>query len=245
MKNSIIIALLQQFGLTEKEAATYLTCLEKEQSTPAEVSAETGEKRTTVYHHLDTLVGRGLVVREKEDGKTRFRPVQPAIWKLMVEEQQRLVQDLIPMLREVSGRKRIDPKIESFRGASVTQVFERMLQAKEKTVYVFRSLVDIDDVAGRKYHFSERRRKAGIFVRYLESRQHPHKTGYAREHQTHMREVRQLPVGIEVPSSVMLWDHYVSWIAPSERFAVMTETKDFSEFMKTIFRVLWEVSKPI
>lgn len=236
---------LQRLGLSDREARAYLVCLERGRITPAQVAKITGEKRTTVYHLLHTLMQQDLVIEEKEGGRSYFRAHSPSVWRERLAAQAEQIQELIPVLRSVVGAKPTDATIESFRGRQVITVFERMLKCQEKTVFVFRPLIDIDAIAGRTYHFSKRRLAAGIRMHYLESRDHPHPADYVNEHRDRLREVRQLPPGLAVPVTVMIWDQTVAWIAPTEKFAMLTVSRDFSQFMRMVFRALWEISRKV
>ena len=68
---------LQDIGLSEKEAAVYLSLLSVDSASVIELSKSTDINRTTLYPILDDLIAKKLVVEIKHDKKVRFQAESP------------------------------------------------------------------------------------------------------------------------------------------------------------------------
>jgi|GEM_PF-2386228 len=73
-----LISELEGLGLTTKEAAVYLACLELGAAPVQAIATRSGIKRVTVYVVLESLVARGLVSQINAAKKSAFRAEDPA-----------------------------------------------------------------------------------------------------------------------------------------------------------------------
>jgi len=70
--------LLNEAGLSDKEAKAYLAILEMGSSTIKPISARAGIKRTSVYNFIDHLIELGLVSKSILRGRTYYQATSPA-----------------------------------------------------------------------------------------------------------------------------------------------------------------------
>ena len=77
-KNKLIQA-LKAYGLNEKQAKLYLTCLEFELITIQNLAEKSGIKRTTVYSLLEELEKIGIINIVKQKKKTYIKAEAPEI----------------------------------------------------------------------------------------------------------------------------------------------------------------------
>ena len=69
--------ILENNGLSEKEAKVYLTLLELKEALPSSISRRSGIKRPTTYVVLDQLQKKGLVSYVKKGKWQYFQAINP------------------------------------------------------------------------------------------------------------------------------------------------------------------------
>ncbi len=114
---------LQDIGLSEKEAAVYLSLLSVDSASVIELSKSTDINRTTLYPILDDLIAKKLVVEIKHDKKVRFQAEPPERIETYVqnrknqlEEQEKVLEDIIPQMRGFSRQTGEKPIVKIYEG---------------------------------------------------------------------------------------------------------------------------------
>src|SRR3989338_6412357 len=72
-----LVKILEDLGLSEKEAKVYLASLELGESAPAEIAKHAGINRDTTYVIAEKLVKDGLMSQLEKDKKTYFMAENP------------------------------------------------------------------------------------------------------------------------------------------------------------------------
>jgi len=78
---------LTSLGLSDKEAKTYLTLLELEVASVAEITKASGLNRSSTYVTLEGLKKKGLVSMTGEEPVCRFVATSPEVLLRSVEDQ--------------------------------------------------------------------------------------------------------------------------------------------------------------
>lgn len=133
---------LQNLGLSEKEAQTYLALLEIGAATAEMLSRTTKINRSTTYVQLETLMKLGLVTSSKKGKKTVFVVESPRNLSRLIEtqeeemKQRRLSVDfLLPDLLQFYGNTGVRPIIRAFEGIEALRtVRNEVLKTKEKDI---------------------------------------------------------------------------------------------------------------
>lgn len=107
--------ILQQLGLSDKEAKTYLASLELGSATAQEIAKKTNLKRPTVYFVINRLIQLGLMSSFEKGKKTYFTAESPERLIALAARQRRKVvaleeelQNILPQLNnlfQLSGEK--------------------------------------------------------------------------------------------------------------------------------------------
>jgi sugar-specific transcriptional regulator TrmB len=115
---------LHSIGLSDKETDLYLELLKYEFLSPTEISRKTGINRTTVYPILDQLMQKRLVREVEGSKKGKYMAESPERLKTYFqekmakfEEQERLLDDVIPQLRGLEHRdSNSEPVVKYYTG---------------------------------------------------------------------------------------------------------------------------------
>ncbi len=142
--------LLQQAGLNEQQAKTYLYLLKNGESAPPQVAKSLGLTRSNAYKVLEKLLEIPLVQRSEVQGKFIYRAEDPiALSGIVATERNRLialekdVEKAIHELRQSYERSTASVDIRTVRSrAAVAGIYKSQAELKQP-VYFIRSRADV------------------------------------------------------------------------------------------------------
>lgn len=109
-------AMLEQAGLSAKEAALYLTLLHSGKLTVAALAQKSGVKRPTVYPLLAALGEKGFV-KQAVIGKRRYYlPESPRYIAVQLEKKQQKFATALPDLEEIFKKSAHEPETTTYYG---------------------------------------------------------------------------------------------------------------------------------
>ena len=95
-----MISDLEKIGLTRNESRVYLCLLNNELVTAGSILKQTRMHRTTVYNILSRLKEKGLVSSIIKGEKQYFSAADPERLRIIVEEKNQIVKQIIPKLKK-------------------------------------------------------------------------------------------------------------------------------------------------
>lgn len=126
-----LVTVLEQNGLSEKEAKVYLSLLELKEALPSTISRKTGVKRPTTYVILDTLAAKGLASHVDKKGQRYFQALDP---RTLVEDQftkYKSLEKFLPELLSLHQRFFSVPQMRLFEGKEgLIKIMEDTLTTK-------------------------------------------------------------------------------------------------------------------
>lgn len=161
---------LQQLGLSDKEAKTYVTFLEAGPSSVQDIAKKSGLKRPTVYFAIDQLVKRGLMSLVEKGKKRFFTAESPERLVSLIAVQKRKAQVLeedlhkvLPGLNNLFSLTGEQPKIRFLEGKEgLKAVQEDFLKTKDKNIeniYPRDDFIKVFSESERKEYIANLRKK--------------------------------------------------------------------------------------
>jgi len=239
---------LDQLGLRKNKGTVYLAVLGIGQGSASAVAASAHLPRTTTIQILEQLVARGLVSYTTRGRKRMYSAEDPDHLILNLQDQLHVAKEILPELHSRRQSDHIRPRITIFEGAAgIRSIYEDVLAMHDKQLDCIYPQLLISEVPGGQgvHDFATRRIKIGISTRVLRPRdltdaKGPGLTTNPRE----LREVRFSPAGLQLKSSVYLYDRKVCIISSKkENVGIIATSTDLYDTMKSLFNVLWEVSR--
>lgn len=256
MSQKLFIKQLEEFGLSGKEALTYLALLELEISTVSELANTTGVNRTSTYVVLESLKKKGLVSTSEDKAVQSYIAISPDM--LLFEAQNRALQaqeikdkisSMVPELKALHKDTKTKPKVKVFEGKQgVLAAWEDSLHAKEKLI---RLSCSYEQWVATYDHFAD------YFAEYTKLRLaakiksisiHPLTELTGQFIQLKSKQFDK-PVVIpksrySFPTEMMIYDDKVAYLSPGKKsFAIVIESKDIAEGMKSTFDLAYEEAK--
>jgi sugar-specific transcriptional regulator TrmB len=232
---------LINYGLSDKEAKTYLVCLKTGQATANRIAELSHQARSTTYDILERLKSLGLITTCVVDNKTQFIANNPEVLLTSLSEKKTSVEKILPSLKEVYKKIEDKPKAEVFQGKmAVIKLFDEILD-NAKTLKVIGSQGNaLEKIEYHPEKFRLKRLENKIKIKQLleiskESKQ------IKNDKYTDVRFLKSLKDSKE---AIFIFDDYVYHIVLQyEISAIRIKSKDHARTMEIMFDELWESAK--
>jgi sugar-specific transcriptional regulator TrmB len=252
---------LKQFGFDDDETKIYLALLELGPATVTEITKRAGITRTLGYIVLDKLGGRGLITRVNDGGKKiKYVAEHPRnfvqyvkntknSWERRLDSAERLLPELVSVYRVQD--KPVVRYQEGIKG--ITTIFEESLQAKSEIL----SVTDVESWQNpefwdwaKSYNRERNRHKVKERILLLDTPQgRAWIKSYRPSPYTVYRWVtREQAKGLlEFGGELNIYDNKVVVALPkkSQRMIAVTESKVFSDILRAMFEIVWEVARAV
>lgn len=242
MQHKQILQSLLGFGLNDKQAKVYLSCLELGTATIQSISRRLGIPRSSCEAILSQLQSKGFVSVHRYKSTRRYSPENP---KTILEQSSRKLKNFESVIPTLSGMFLKNSPISTVRmyegKEGIWIVLEEILK-EAKVLYGFGSADALYDSIGDTFpDFRMRRIKNRIPVKIILK-----DTPKARQRQllgpSELREVRLIQDAHESKSLVFMWNNKIaSFSFTNQLVAVVIESKDIYESQMALFLTTWNM----
>jgi len=234
---------LQSAGLTEIEAKIYLASLELGQTSVSRIANKAGVKRTTVYLSIENLIQKGLISALKRGGKSQYYAEDPRNLERMMSEKKERISKLMPKLLALTNLIDRKPEIRYFEGENgIKEVLKDSLEYPKQEICMMYSESYIEDFDATFFsdYYTPERISRKIFSRAIL----PNTDQMRRHISQNARELRQTkliaPTLFNIKIEIMIYgEQKVSIISYKEKFALIIESPQIYESLKSIFETIW------
>lgn len=250
---------LTNLGLTDKESAVYLACLELGPSPVQPIAKKSKVVRATTYVILESLMGMGLVTKYKEGKKTLFSAEAPRQLLRLLEKQEEQIREkegeletILPelqMLMKVAGDK---PSVRYFEGKEGLRAIrqEILMHARSgDTVYNFtpadhlRGVFAVDEDT----HYTQRIAK-GVFAKTLfTTKSEKTKQEWMNTMSDRKTEIMFVPPEkFPVPAGMTIYrDRIAIGSYTGKLFGVVIDSEQMANMMIALFELAWQFAKTV
>jgi len=238
---------LEKFGLSNKEANTYLACLELGESVASAISIKSKIARTLTYDILERLIQLGLISYAKKNNKKYFSAAEPKELLRILSEKEKSILEILPELNSLNASEGIlRPKVEIFEGKEgMKSVMDNILHSGEKEFFAYgssRSSLEIIPAFMEDWH--KRRIKQKVVMNIIYNNTSETKAKLKMKKSLILTDYRISSINLESPTATIIYADKVilqSWT--KEPFAVVIKSKEMAENQKRYFKEMWKVSK--
>lgn len=242
--------ILENLGLTQKQAKVYLTCLEYGPLGITELSKKSEQKKTTVFDIVKILLDEKILTYTRADANRRLIMAEdPQILTSRYEEKLSSLKKALPILAHLKKQKQQKAQIKYYEGKSgIKQILENILNCQSGQTSYWGSVKVLEDVVGPRFLRSwiRRRIKTGTTTRALRIKSGEIKTPeYAGQEKKFLRHIRYAPKEVLPGYNLSIFDNKVAFMSSREEsFGFIVESQEFNEMMLNIFNLVWEMSEP-
>lgn len=249
-----LVKQLQQFGLSDKEAAIYLASLQLGSATVQDISKKSDLNRSTVHILINRLRKKGFLGTTRNKNKRLIFAESPEKLKEIVDQEKFQVEmkemsltGLLPILENFNPHQQGKPKVSFYEGErGFFDLCERSLQKAKDEMFFISSMRDFYDVTTQKYddeHYIPTRVKKGIKIYALLFRNK--RTEWMKKVQKdYLREVRFLPEKYRFKSSIFIYGDEFSLCSSKMPFlGVVVQSEELTHTMLQMFKLMWDSCK--
>ncbi len=249
-RNKILSKKLVEFGLSEKEALIYLSLLELEIAGVNEISKRSGINRSSSYVVLESLKKKGFVGISDDKKVRRYIASPPETIHRVAEDLARKQDDvrksissIIPELKALHKDTKHRPRVRVLEGKDgLISAFEDSLSCREGVMRVSSSVENLLNIIPEDYfpNYVKRRIEKKIKLKGI----HPN-TEFAKKIIGLDPEAFDRPLLIpskdfKMPADFAIYDDKIAYMSPeNEGFAIIIESREMSNVMKSIFDLAW------
>jgi len=237
---------LKSIGISETEAKVYLATLELGETTIARIAQKAGVKRTTTYLALETLKELALISRIKKGKKTFIYAEDPRGLEKKMEERKQTISKMIPELLSISNLIDKKPIVRYFEGTEgLKEVFKDVLNYSNQEVFAwFPQKINYKNIRADffdEFYVPERKKK-NIWYKALI----PNNADMKRridEAQKDLMLVKTIPeASFPVDVETLVYgNNKVCLISYEEEIAIVIESKNIFDMMKSTFLLIWNL----
>jgi len=232
--------LLEEFGLDEKEAKTYLANLELGPAKVLAIARLSGVGRVHTYNILDSLVHKGLASRTYRKEKMLFVARDPEVMVEITKNRAEIFRKKLPELKALSKSEKM-PAIRLFEGdEGLKAIYEDSLTSKND-ILSWGNVIHLEETLPEYFHrYYERRARKKIFIRSIvadsaEGRE------YQRQDPELCREIRLVPEEmLNIVPECYIYDNKVAYMSLQEKIGIIIESRDIAEAQRKLFELAWQ-----
>ena len=244
MKNADFVNNLKELGLTENEAATYISMLSLGPCTVLQISKDSGIKRTTIYSTLESLKAKGLVNIQVKGLKEFYATEGPEKLEQMLELKRQKFKVMLPELQAIHNLQGGQSFIKYYEGVSgVKTVYDHILDdLKPGDDYMIISDMEEFLKMDREYFtkFIEKRVKYNLKVRTIIQKSESGRYYKTIEQQTN-QTIRFFPDGTTMTANLVITPYRIiitQIVAPI--VTIVIENKSIVQMQKEEFEIIWK-----
>lgn len=235
--------LLTDIGLTEHEAAVYLAALHLGSTSIQKIARSAEVKRTTVYSVVDSLIARGLMVKEIKGFKQLFVAEPPEKLEAILDQRQDMLSKLMPELNGLYNLKSEEGTIKYYQGlAGIKSVYEGLIKDIRPhedylIISYFEPWVNLDP--DFFIDFTKRRAKLPIKIRLL-LQDSPVAHEQKKIEQSLNETIRFLPKGTSLNTNlVVIPKKVVIHQLEPPIMAIVIENQSVVRMHQELFEIIW------
>lgn len=243
------LSILMNSGLTEREAEVYLALLRMGSVSVGTLAEKLNIHRQSVYHAMNTLEERDLVTIDVVNGQKKFQASNPEVLLQQNEQQQLLLQKIVPQLQLEEGADQHVSDIKVYSGVTAFQrfLYQQLQRLPEG------SSVDGINVGGNNFldimnqrHFFRNYENLRIQKKIQHRLLHyiPKKEVDSAYTQRRYVEARFFPQPMqEPPVTTVLWPDSVSLLLFGENPQIIhIRSKRICDGFRVYFKAMWDIA---
>lgn len=247
-----MIKILQQLGLSEKEAKVYLAALDLGSSTVQEIARKAGINRATTYFQIESLMKMGLMSSVIRGKKKYFSSESPnKLLKLLevqgeqIKEKENDFKKIFPELQGLFTAAEEKPKVRFYEGKEgIKSIQDDILRNKFKSLEVF---IPLDD----SYRFFPPRLRDHRWRMAKKLKKIPTRVIYTSQKGTILPKKEKLTerrfISFEkfpFHTEINIYGNKIALASHQRKIiGVIIESKDIAESLKSLFNLAWETAE--
>ncbi|MBT3230765.1 hypothetical protein HN358_03215 [Candidatus Uhrbacteria bacterium] len=245
--NDHLLAGLETYGLSKKEAEIYLSILHLGPATVLQISRKTQYPRTTLYPILDILVAKGVLRSGKDKKKTVFAVEPPKVLRRKLKEKEVAFDDISSELGALYDHVAASPDIILYEGTDgFKRLWQRIYNSEVKEYRILTSATGMLEYVKVPYIIKSviaRRIELGIKSLQIVP-DNPETRRITQHDKKQLRESRFLPNNTNIPATIIQFGDEIAFMTTRrENAMIIMASGDVALTFKTMFDLVWKCAK--
>jgi len=240
----MLLDVLKNLGLNDKEAKVYLACIELGSTPVSSISKHAKINRVTTYDILEKLIQKGYINYLTKNKIKYFNAVKPeTIYKITKQKTDDLKKSL-PELKRLHGET-AHPRIRYFEGLNgIKAIYEDTLTSKSEILNFANSEEIRTHWPEYDKEYVEKRAAKKIFLKGIAPLDEAGLKVHA-EDKKYNRNIRLIPRNkYGFTNEINIYDNKVSIISFNEGLiGMLIESSEIADTQRTIFKMVWEFAR--
>lgn len=235
--------MLQEYGLSEKEAKVYIVLLSLGTSTVNNLSKKTNLIRTTTYDILKALKEKGIVSFIVKNRIQYFQAAAPAKLIQILDEKKAKINTILPELKSLHLEVSNLPSVELFEGKEgIKSIYQDIITEKKPLSAISNTHFIFNVLPFFTPNFIKSRIKNRIRIRLLNEKTKESVKLMKNKDKQELRETRFIPELKDVAITEYVYGEKVAVLNtnPDDPFGILIRNKDFAKTQKILFDLLWK-----
>lgn len=239
-----LISVLENIGLSDKEAAVFLALLEFQEALPSTVSKKAKIKRPTTYVILEQLERKGLVSHVKKGHVLYYRALDPRRLLDIQHDRYDSLKRALPELLQLHSKYEATPQMTVFEGKEgLIRIMDDTLTAKTELLCWADVTTAITTLKDYYPGYIAKKVKNNIWLRgifcYDKAALRFKKFG-----EKELREIYMIPKEkFPFKNEINIYDDKVAIISHSDLVGIIIQNKNIADTQRAIFEFGFEYAK--
>ncbi|MBU0760404.1 MAG: hypothetical protein KJ600_04230 [Nanoarchaeota archaeon] len=229
---------LENYGLEEKEAKTYLALLELGETTATALAQKTNLDRTLMYQLTNKLIEKGLTSYIIKNNVRYFTAAPPQTLLKNLQEKQQEIKSALPELKAKQSYIKPESKVEIFKGRQgINTILKMIINDKKSYNYLGGAEESCTIFAIENENIVRQAEKLKIKGKLLARKQD--KFWIAKN-----EDYRFVPENVITTTSMAIWGNKTAifvWAEPHH--AILIDNKEITQGNLSTFNYLWQLGE--
>lgn len=239
--------LLQEVGLSEKEAKVYLVLLSLGPSTVNMIAERSDLIRTTTYDILKSLREKGIVASLVKNRILHFEAADPQKLIESLDAKKQKIQEALPELRKLRQFVTEGPTLELYEGVEGIRTIWQDILGEKQPLLAFSNYESVFNTL--KYfspRFIQQRVTEKIPAKLLTEKTPGAIETWKKKDKQELRETRFLPALERTKITEYIYGDKVAILStdPQNPLGIIVRHADFAKQQTVLFEMLWKQAQP-
>ena len=252
----MLLQVLEQIGLTKKEAKIYLTLLETGPQGATTIANKTQINRSTCYLILENLGTKGLVSTHTESNVQFFEAQDPNSLITYITKrqnqlitQQNMIENNMPYLEAIKKENTGSTKTKYYKGTDgVLNLYLETLKTNEKIIYSFLNISQIPlelletlETIYVKERIQKQIEAKIIYISNINSEDN-HESNFKDSESLRNVKYVKTDYNLSVEIQCIGDKTIITNFSPNNTFGILIQNSELAESIKTLHKIIWSLT---
>lgn len=236
------LKILEELGLTKKEARVYLACLELGVNSVLNIAKKAGVKRPSAYIVLDSLIEKRMVTKVLAKKGIFYSAENPQKILTDLDRKRQDLKDMLPLLKAVHKKGIEKPQVRFYEGKDeMKKVYEEDIYLAKEILFYGSSMKDfVNEFPGTIEKGKKLFKRNKSKIREIVSSDSFDQKYAKKYNNPPFWQIIAVSEGSKFFADNIIWKNKVAIVSLEKLFMLVIESEDIANTYRTIFELMWK-----